>query len=299
MCGIAGLFIKDSKLEPQLGELLSNMTSTLCSRGPDSAGFAIYGSGIPGKTKLTITGPSSRYDIENAGNRLVDAMDKAVSMTVCHSHAVLSLASNDVPRAVDWLAKNIPEFAIVSEGQRLEIYKDVGYPDDVAKEFSIGSMSGTHGISHTRMATESAVATNGAHPFSTGSDQCLVHNGSLSNHASLRRDLRREGIETKTENDTEVAAGYLTLQMKRGQSLSQALESSLDDLDGFFTFVVGTENGFGVLRDPIACKPAVMAETDGYVAFGSEYKTLTCLPGIKGARVWEPKPATVYFWEHT
>jgi glutamate synthase domain-containing protein 1 len=159
-------------------------------------------------------------------------------------------------------------------------------------------MSGTHGIGQTRMATESAVTTMGAHPFSTGNDQCLVHNGSLSNHNSLRRKLRREGVHIETENDTEVGAAYLTYKMQQGSSLGEALESSLEDLDGFFTFLVGTKDGFGVVRDPIACKPAVMAETDQYVAFGSEYRALVNLPGIEEARVWEPEPATVYFWTH-
>ncbi|MFN4101793.1 MAG: glutamine amidotransferase, partial [Pararhodobacter sp.] len=149
----------------------------------------------------------------------------------------------------------------------------------------------------TRMATESAVTTMGAHPFSTGSDQCLVHNGSLSNHNGVRRTLKREGMSFETENDTEVAAAFISHKLKGGEKLGQALEATLTDLDGFFTFVVGTRDGFGVVRDPIACKPAVMAETDEYVAFGSEYRALVNLPGIENARVWEPEPATVYFWE--
>ena len=168
----------------------------------------------------------------------------------------------------------------------------------MVSRFHIRQMTGTHGIGHTRMATESAVTTLGAHPFSTGADQCLVHNGSLSNHNNLRRELKRLGMTFETENDSEVAAAYLTAEMAKGKSLGQALEGAIRDLDGFFTFVVGTRNGFGVLRDPIACKPAVMAETDRYVAFGSEYRALVNLPGIASARVWEPEPATVYFWEH-
>ena len=159
-------------------------------------------------------------------------------------------------------------------------------------------MSGSHGVGHTRMATESAVTTLGAHPFSTGTDQCLVHNGSLSNHNSLRRKLIRQGMAIETENDSEVAAAYLTQQIQSGKTLGDALTSALADLDGFYTFLVGTKNGFGVLRDPIACKPAVMAETNQYVAFGSEYRALVGLPDIDNAVVWEPEPATVYFWEH-
>lgn len=299
MCGIAGLFIKDPKLEPELGALLAKMTSTLCSRGPDSAGFAIYSTGQDGKTKLTIAGPTASYDIGVAAEKLRAAIAPKAPVSLHYSHAVLVLSADEARRARDWIEANFPEINVVSEGRRLEIFKEVGYPDDVAALFGIGAMSGTHGITHTRMATESAVSTDGAHPFSTGADQCLVHNGSLSNHASLRRMLQSEGIKIKTQNDSEVAAGYLTKQMRSGQSLEGALKSSLDDLDGFFTFVVGTEKGFGVLRDPIACKPAVMAETNDYVAFASEYKSLSGLPGIASAKVWEPKPATVYFWERS
>ena len=163
--------------------------------------------------------------------------------------------------------------------------------------FDIRSMSGTHGIGHTRMATESAVTTLGAHPFSTGPDQCLVHNGSLSNHFRLRQELKREGICFETDNDTEVAAGYLTWRLQQGDSLAQALDGALEDLDGFFTFAIGTRNGFAVIRDPIACKPAVLAETDDYVAMASEYQALASLPGIENAKVWEPTPATLYVWE--
>ena len=183
-------------------------------------------------------------------------------------------------------------------GENIEIYKEVGLAKEVSRRFSLKKTSGTHAIGHTRMATESAVTTMGAHPFSTTSDQCLVHNGSLSNHNSLRRKLTKEGIRIETLNDSEVAAAYLTYRMKTGCNLKQAMEESLNDLDGFFTFVIGTKNGFGVVRDPIACKPAVMAETKNYVAFGSEYRALATLPEIEHAKVWEPEPAKVYFWEH-
>jgi len=147
------------------------------------------------------------------------------------------------------------------------------------------------------MATESAVTMAGSHPFSTGMDLCLVHNGSLSNHNRLRAELKREGIHFDTENDTEVAAGYMTYRLQQGDSLNQALEHALEDLDGFYTFTIGTKNGFAVLRDPIACKPAVIAETDDYVAMASEYQALTTLPGIENAKVWEPEPATIYVCE--
>ena len=201
------------------------------------------------------------------------------------------------------IRKLVP-FAEIAKKKGIEVlHLNIGQPDiqppkNVIQKFGINEMDGTHGIGHTRMATESAVTTLGAHPFSTGPDQCLVHNGSLSNHNQLRQKLISEGMEINTENDTEVAASYLSLQIKKGKTLEQSLELALSDLDGFYTFLVGTKDGFGVLRDPISCKPAVMAENDYYVAFGSEYRAFANLPEINHAKIWEPEPATVYFWKH-
>ncbi|MEM1299771.1 MAG: glutamine amidotransferase family protein [Pseudomonadota bacterium] len=298
MCGIVGLFLKDPSLEPQLGKLLTDMLITMTDRGPDSAGVAIYGAGSEGKMKFTVQSPVPETDFDGLAQDLGKALGVSVDMSVNSTHAVLHIDATKAGEVRASLAAIRPDVRVMSRGETLEIYKEVGLPRDVADRFGIAGMAGTHGIGHTRMATESAVTTMGAHPFNTGDDQCLVHNGSLSNHNSLRRRLRREGIYIETENDTEVGAAYLTWRMREGASLGEALESSLDDLDGFFTFVVGTKDGFGVVRDPIACKPAVMAETEQYVAFGSEYRALVNLPGIEEARVWEPEPATVYFWSH-
>jgi glutamate synthase domain-containing protein 1 len=289
MCGIVGLFIKDPALEPQLGALLAEMLEVMSDRGPDSAGFAVYGGGTKGRIKLTVRGS----DLAN----VVAELGSDVTGTVRDSHLVISLPASEENRVRQWLAVHRPDLVITGSGERIELYKEVGLPADVARRFELAGMGGTHGIGHTRMATESAVTTDGAHPFSTGADQCLVHNGSLSNHRSLRRVLEPRGIQFATDNDSEVAAGYLSWKLQEGASLAEALEASLDDLDGFFTFVVGTESGFAVLRDPISCKPAVMAETDQYVAFGSEYRALVGLPGIENARVFEPEPARVYAWE--
>ncbi|MBO9475486.1 glutamine amidotransferase family protein [Shimia sp. R10_1] len=299
MCGIVGLFLKDKALEPQLGALLTDMLITMTDRGPDSAGIAIYGGNEnDGEAKLTVQSDNADADLQTLAADLGTAIDAKVSMTRNDSHAVLSLPAEKANAARAAVRELRPGMRVMSDGDTIEIYKEVGLPKDVAARFDISSMAGTHGIGHTRMATESAVTTEGAHPFSTGADQCLVHNGSLSNHNSLRRKLQREGVRIESMNDTEVGAAYLTWKMREGASLGEALESSLNDLDGFFTFVVGTKDGFGVVRDPIACKPAVMAETDQYVAFGSEYRALVNLPGIEDAKVWEPEPATVYFWNH-
>ena len=195
-----------------------------------------------------------------------------------------------------WLHHHHPEVSVVSVGDKIEIYKEMGLPVDVVKRFHLRDLKGTHALGHTRMATESAVTTEHSHPFSTGLDLCLVHNGSLSNHNRLREWLKKHDIEIRTDNDTEVAAGYLTWRLREGASLDEALEAAIKDLDGFYTFAVGTKDGFAVLRDPIACKHAVLAETDDWVAMATEYRSIATLPGADKAVIWEPVPAQIYSW---
>ncbi|MCP4315494.1 MAG: glutamine amidotransferase family protein [Hyphomicrobiales bacterium] len=298
MCGIVGLFLKDEALKPQLGDLLADMLITMTDRGPDSAGIAVYSDADGAVSKITIQSDRPDEDFSEIEIALIEAAGGAASLSRNDTHAVITAPSDKMPLVEAHLAASHPALRVMSRGDVIEIYKEVGLPEQVVDRFGIRSMHGTHGIGHTRMATESAVTTMGAHPFSTATDECLVHNGSLSNHNSLRRRLVREGMKFETENDTEVGAAYMTHRMQNGANLGEALEDCLSALDGFYTFVVGTKRGFGVLRDPIACKPAVLAETDRYVAFGSEYRALVNLPGILDARVWEPEPATVYFWEH-
>jgi methylamine---glutamate N-methyltransferase subunit A len=298
MCGIVGLFLKDRSLEPDLGAMLSGMLVTMSDRGPDSAGIAIYGAPRDGFAKVTVQSADPASDFAGLEAKLAEASAGSARVAVKDTHAVIHVSADRVEAVRAALPAISPRLRVMGLGSSVEIYKEVGLPRDVVRRFGIEAMAGTHGIGHTRMATESAVTTLGAHPFSTGPDQCLVHNGSLSNHNNVRRRLAREGVAFETDNDSEVAAAYLTASMAGGHDLGDALEGALADLDGFFTFVVGTRSGFGVLRDPIACKPAVMAETDRYVAFGSEYRALVDLPGIEAARVWEPEPARVYFWDH-
>ncbi len=241
MCGIVGLFLKDETLAPRLGELLTGMLSTMCDRGPDSAGFAVYGSEEPGTLKLTLRSAQAG-EIVDLIARVAGALDITLPHAAHDTHVVVS-----VPQA------HVDYFLL-----------------EVAKSPAVHMV---------------------------GSGRCLVHNGSLSNHNAVRRDLIRKGLTFQTENDSEVAAGFVTAKMQEGLSLQQAMTASLKALDGFYTFVVGTESGFSVLRDPIACKPAVMAETDRWVAFGTEYRALVNLPSVDDARVWEPMPAKVYVWE--
>ncbi len=295
MCGIVGLFLKDVRLEPELGSLMSRMLGTMCDRGPDSAGFAVYGEEAPGKLKLTLRVPPN-FDVESLIHRLSSLADKPLEHVNRDTHVVLTIPVEFEAAARREIAKD-SAVSLVGSGRRMEIFKEVGRPDHVGRQFGLDTMTGTHGIAHTRMATESAVTTNGAHPFTTGPDQCLVHNGSLSNHNAVRRELIRHGLTFETENDSEVAAGFISWKMRDGASLEQAMDASLSVLDGFYTFVIGTKTGFGVIRDPIACKPAVMAETERWVAFGTEYRALVDLPGIEISKVWEPEPAKAYFWD--
>jgi glutamate synthase domain-containing protein 1 len=297
MCGIVGLFAKSPALEERLGEHLAAMLGQMSDRGPDSAGVAVYRDPAPdGSSKLTLHSADPAEDWGALGRALGGALGGAAEPNVRASHAVVVVEA-DATAAEEWIRRHRPDLRVMSAGSVIEIYKETGLPLEFVAQFGLDELTGTHALGHTRMATESRVTTEGSHPFSTGLDLCLVHNGSLSNHNRLRENLRREGIEFQTENDTEVAAGYLAWRMREGASLEQALEGCLDDLDGFYTFAVGTADGFAVLRDPIACKPAVLAETDEWVAMGSEWRAISVLPGAADAETWEPEPGVVYVWE--
>jgi glutamate synthase domain-containing protein 1 len=297
MCGIVGLFSKSTAVEERLGEHLGAMLGQMSDRGPDSAGVAVYRDPAPtGASKVSLYSPDPAVEWGRVRDGLARAFGGDPEPEVRASHAVF-VVDADAATAQAWLHEHHPELRIMSAGERIEIYKEMGLPRDFVARFALDDIHASHALGHTRMATESRVTTEHSHPFSTGLDLCLVHNGSLSNHNRLRMELRREGIDFQTDNDTEVAAGYLTWKLREGLSLEAALEGCLDDLDGFYTFAVGTADGFAVLRDPIACKPAVMAETDDWVAMASEYRAIAVLPGAADAAVWEPEPAKVYVWE--
>lgn len=296
MCGIVGLYFKNAAMEKQLGSLFRPMLISMTERGCDSAGFAVYGDEYDGGIKLTLRSDDAAFNWSALADSLATRFGKVDDWFQNGSVAVFKLPTDEAA-ALAWLQASAPDVEVMSAGHSIEILKGVGLPATVADSFNLAQMKGSHAIGHTRLATESAVTLQGSHPFSTGMDLCLVHNGSLSNHNRLREKLKRAGIVFKTENDSEVAAGYLAWRLAQGDSLKQALEGALKDLDGFFTFTIGTRDGFAVLRDPIACKPAVIAETDDYVAMASEYRALADLPGIKDAKVWEPEPAKLYVWE--
>jgi len=297
MCGIVGLFAKSPQVEDRLGVHLAAMLAQMNDRGPDSAGVAVYRDPAPeGWSKLTLYSADPLQEWGAVAGALGNAFGGVDEAGQRAKHAVF-LIETGADEAEAWVRDAYPQLRVMSAGRVIEIYKEVGLPTAFVDAFRLADLRGTHALGHTRMATESRVTTEGSHPFSTGQDLCLVHNGSLSNHNRLRESLRREGIGFQTENDTEVAAGYLAWRLREGASLEQALEGCLDDLDGFYTFAVGTAEGFAVLRDPIACKPAVLAETGDWVARAAEWRAIAVLPGAADARMWEPEPGVVYVWE--
>ena len=206
MCGIVGIYLKTKKFEKNLGRMLSGMLNNMESRGPDSAGFAIYkneGNKIY-KFSLCINNLNFNIFKKELAKKI-----KKIKLNQISDHVILKTEEKQ-KKVLEILNLNFPEVSIVGYGKSIEIFKQVGNPKDVVKKFKLGDFSGTHGIGHTRMATESAITTDGSHPYSTGEDECLVHNGSLSNHNNLRRELSKKGNIFNSENDTEVAAGYVS-----------------------------------------------------------------------------------------
>ena len=296
MCGIVGLFTKTPAVEEKLGDYLSSMLIEMSDRGPDSAGVALYRNPAPAEgVKLSLFAAEPNYPWRQLAAGLTEELGDKAEIEVRASHAIV-VAHRDFETVGAWLARHHPELRVMSAGNSIEIFKEKGRPQDVVERFALREVSGSHALGHTRMATESAVTTEHSHPFSTGLDLCLVHNGSLSNHNRLRAWLRKHGVDFQTDNDTEVAAGYLTYRLREGATIEEALEAAIKDLDGFYTFAVGTKDGFAVLRDPIACKHAVLAETDDWVAMATEYRSIATLPGADDASIWEPVPGKIYSW---
>lgn len=292
MCGIVGIYLKTKKYEKDLGKFLSGMLDGMATRGPDSAGFAIYTKQNKNKFKYSIC---LNQLTDKEFKKKISKFLKKITLKTFSDHVILETEEKP-EKVLEILDTKLKEVSLVGYGKSINIFKQTGNPKDVVRKFKLSSFSGTHAIGHTRMATESAITTQGSHPYSTSEDECLVHNGSLSNHNNVRRSLKKEGQKFNSENDTEVAAGYISNQISKGENLEETLKNSLKDLDGFYTFIAGTKDGFALLRDEIACKPAVVAETKDYVAVASEFQCMAHLPNVNTAKIFEPKPGIVYHW---
>ena len=296
MCGIIGLLIKKKQLRSSLGELMVPMLMAMSERGPDSAGLAVF--------TETLAEDKRKYSLYSGGifNWAGFAQDiqthfgVAPNVETHGNHAIL--VSDLTPEVIkQWLKEHYPQLHVLSTGRLIDLYKDAGKPTDVAERYNFKSLKGSHVVAHTRMATESAVTPAHAHPFTAGEDFCLVHNGSLSNPNEIRRKLEPRGIHFETDNDTEAACRFLEWRMREGDDLETALKQGFEELDGFYTFLMGTADKLALVRDAFACKPAVVAETDDYVAIASEFRALAHLPDMQHAHIYEPAPEEIYVWK--
>jgi amidophosphoribosyltransferase len=295
MCGIVGLLVKKPALRAQLGELMLPMLVGMTERGPDSAGMAVFTApAAGGARKLSLYCARPDFDWKHLEGEVSEAFDD-VSLAVKVNHGVL-VSTSDPAAIRRWLAERFAAVQVLSAGRSIDLYKDVGLPAEVADRYGLRALAGTHLVGHTRMATESAVNVENAHPYTAGEDWCIVHNGSLSNPNQVRRQVEKLGIAFDGDCDTEAACRFLEWRMREGDSLEQALARGFEAFDGFYTFLMGTADQLALVRDPFACKPAIVAETDEYVAIASEFRSLARLPGVKNARLFEPAPERIYAW---
>ena len=296
MCGIVGLLIKNPALREQLGALMMPILIGMSERGPESAGMAVFTEPVAGgRRKFSVYAGTSTAPWAAFVQAAITAFGDDTLVSVQANHAVLETAAPTV-QVKSWLGAHYPSCHLLSVGTSIDLYKDTGSPTQVAERYSFAKLQGSHLVGHTRMATETAVTPARAHPFTAGEDFCLVHNGSLSNPYSVRRKLEPLGIQFETDNDTEAACRFLEWRMREGDGLESALRKGFEELDGFYTFLMGTRDELALVRDAFACKPAIVAETDDYVAISSEFRSLAKLPGVKHASIFEPKPEQIYLW---
>jgi len=296
MCGIVGLHLREPSLYPRLGELLTGMLCQVTERGPDSAGVAVYGDprwSPPGHATVSLL-PGTTTPDEVATALRTAVPDAAV---VDAGQTLVVHAPVTVDALVAAVRTALPDLLVIGSGEEVAVLKGVGHPQLLAAEFGLVQAQGWQGVAHTRMATESAVTPAHCHPFSVGSDQCLVHNGSFANHATIRRELKAGGAVFDSDNDSEVGARFVAAQLAAGYDLEKSLKLLCERFDGFYTLLVSTKDSFAIVRDAIACKPAVVAETPEWVAMASEYRALAGLPGVEHARIFEPEPEEVYAWQ--
>jgi glutamate synthase domain-containing protein 1 len=296
MCGIVGLHLRTPELYPRLGELLTGMLCEMSNRGSDSAGVAVYGDPVwtpPGRGCVSLLDVGA--DAESVGPAVGSALGAEVSVTMLGDTHLLSADADSEALLVAARAA-YPGALVAGFGADLAVLKGVGDPATLTRSWGLTTAQGWQGVGHTRMATESAVTSSGAHPYAVGPEQCLVHNGSFANHATIRRELQAAGVRFDSQNDTEVGARFVASRLAEGRDVETALKELCATFDGFYTLLVSDRDSFAVVRDAIACKPAVIAETDDWVAMGSEYRALAGLPGVGSAKIWEPEPEVVYAW---
>ncbi|MDP6621844.1 MAG: class II glutamine amidotransferase [Alphaproteobacteria bacterium] len=299
MCGIAGIMYKRRGADAAVGEALIAMLDGCQHRGPDSTGFALYHGAEPGLFRLRVfvdDEAASGAEIKRClgAYQAEIVSEENVGSTYCVSFRF----TGDVQK----LAYALEHAAtVVSLGESLDIIKDVGSARDVDNAYRVADFQGSHGIGHVRLATESDVAPEASHPFwATGfADVAIVHNGQITNYWKMRRRLEKRGFEFNTENDSELIAVYLADKLSQGVALNDALGTSIDDLDGTFSFLVSTKDEIGYAKDRLAAKPMVTFETDDLIAIASEEVSLNRLFPGQALDTVEPPPGTFATWQHS
>jgi len=302
MCGIAGIMYKHVRDAQPAGQALIDMLDGCQHRGPDSTGFALYGQAEPDRIRLRFfIGAGDEAD--RAVARIKDALTKQQARIVEEEIVGTNY------RAVVNFTGDLQQFAYAMEhaakvfsiGRSLDIIKDIGSAHDVDDTYHVRQFHGSHGLGHVRLATESDVKPEAAHPFwATGfGDIAIVHNGQITNYWKMRRRLERRGFEFNTDNDSELIAVYLADKLSQDVPLKDALKTSIDDLDGTFSFLVSTEDEIGYAKDRLAAKPMVMYETDDLIAIASEEVSLNRLFPGQALNTTEPPPGTYNTWSRS
>lgn len=301
MCGIAGYLSKRDDPEP-IGRIMLDMLTSLARRGPDSVGMALYRAEPAHRDVCWIRLPTGG-DPAHEGRILASlALVADVGQVERHEGLLRVELSTDAD------ATNLRSAAeagdadveVVSLGRQLELVKQVGHPADLERTFAIKGFRGSHAIGHTRLSTESRVDLTHSQPFwARGiADVATVHNGHITNYHKLRRIYEQRGVRFFSENDSEIIGVYIADQLDRGLTLDQALEASLDDFDGSFTYLVASGDAMGYARDPFALKPLITVETDEYVAVANEELAIRAALGPAGV-AHEPSGHVFRLWRRS
>ncbi len=302
MCGIAGYLSRRDDPEP-IGRIMLDMLTSLARRGPDSVGMALYRSEPAHRQACWIRIPEGGDQEEHERRILAGLAVIADVGPVERHHGLLrvELATGADPAAIRVAAETgSRDVEVVSLGHQLELVKQVGHPDDLERSFAMRGFRGSHAIGHTRLSTESRVDLAHSQPFwARGvADVATVHNGHITNYDRLRRTYEQRGVRFFSENDSEVIGVYIADQLNRGLTLEEALEASLDDFDGSFTYLVASGDAMGYARDPFAFKPLITVETDDYVAVANEEMAIRAALGPDGV-AHEPSGHVFRLWRRS
>ena len=283
MCGIAGVIYKDKKTH-HVGKSLNSMLESLQHRGPDSAGFAIYGGlnlhennyllniEVKNNSELLSQLKSTLSEVSPIKNESLIKSDDKFNIYRCE----IKLEKYSMLKPLIGDLDEIDGVQVLNGSHSFEMIKDIGKVKDIAKRYNINKIEGTHGIGHTRFATESGIDRFHAHPYQSyiTPDITVVHNGQITNYWKIRDPLERKGHVFESLNDTECIVHYIADKLSQGYKLEEALEDAVKDLDGPFSILVGTPNGIGIAKDKLGLRPGVMAENGDVFAIASEEMSL-------------------------